>query len=544
MNLPVSAGREGALESVLAREQAATERRHWVRLTRRCNNRCLFCHDSVRQDGSLVPFEEVSRDILEGPRRGASRLVLSGGEPTLHPRFTEAVEAGARAGYRWLQAISNGRMFAYERFTARAVAAGLHEVTVSVHGHTPELHDHLVGARGAFAQSIRGIKNLVSAGRVVSIDVVVTRLNAPHLAAILKFFTAFGLRQFDLLYLVPFGRGFDDHRAELYLDLGEAREPIFDALRLSRDPGMHVWTNRWPAPLLEGAEHLIQDPHKLLDELFGMRKDFEGYLATGEGPECRGERCRFCFLDPFCRALSGDRARLSAGEFEVVEVDAAEVAGLGAKQLSTLERQGRAAYRVKARNAAEAEAILRCLPRGGEAALELDLERSSDLPPGLAARARRIVLRRLEDLPAAAAVGAELEVPLARGQEELATRAVEAAPGRAIWTLPGRSLLSEIVEREPSPQELWASVGAARVEGLACCLAPRSEPPRPTLLARSLGADGQMELFAWSEHYLRDRYRVKSFRCRSCAEEPACAGAHVNTVRAYGFGWMRPRPAP
>ena len=209
--------RSGAAEA-LAREGAAVEERHWVRLTRRCNNRCLFCHDSERQDGTNVPLDEVLAQVRAGRARGAERLVLSGGEATLHPGFLEAVAAGRAAGYRWVQVISNGRMFAYDKFTRQAAAAGLDEATVSVHGHTPELHDALAGARGAFAQALRGIRNLQAAGRVVSVDVVVCRPNVRHLGDILQLFLGMGVTEFDLLHLIPHGRAEGAERERLAYD--------------------------------------------------------------------------------------------------------------------------------------------------------------------------------------------------------------------------------------------------------------------------------------------------------------------------------------
>jgi MoaA/NifB/PqqE/SkfB family radical SAM enzyme len=270
MTVP-EAGRPAAtaLDAVVAREGAAQERRQWVRLTRLCNNRCLFCHDALRHDGTAVPADQAREEIAAGSARGAERLVLSGGEPTVHPAFVDLVAAGRAAGYRWIQVVTNGRMFAYDRFAERAVAAGLDEVTVSLHGHTPELHDGLVGVRGAFAQGVRGIRNLQRLGRVVSIDVVVCRPNVRHLPDMLRAFLALGVREFDLLHLVPFGRAFEEHRDELWFDPAAERAPVLEALALRHLPDVHLWTNRWPAPLLEGAEELIQDPTKILDEVRG-----------------------------------------------------------------------------------------------------------------------------------------------------------------------------------------------------------------------------------------------------------------------------------
>ena len=68
-------------EEVRLRETPATEKRQWVRLTRRCNNHCLFCLDTGAMDGGLTPADEVRRKLEEGRSQGATRLILSGGCP-------------------------------------------------------------------------------------------------------------------------------------------------------------------------------------------------------------------------------------------------------------------------------------------------------------------------------------------------------------------------------------------------------------------------------------------------------------------------------
>jgi MoaA/NifB/PqqE/SkfB family radical SAM enzyme len=530
-----------ALAGVVAREGAAQERRHWVRLTRRCNNRCLFCHDALRHDGTAVPLEAARADVLAGRARGAERLVLSGGEPTIHPAFVDLVAAGRAAGYRWIQAISNGRMFAYDRFAERTAAAGLDEVTVSMHGHTPELHDGLVGVPGSFAQALRGIRNLRRLGRVVSIDVVVCKPNVRHLADRLRAFIGMGLHEFDLLHLVPFGRAFEEHRDALYFDAREERDHVLEALALRHAPGVHLWTNRWPAPLLEGAEELIQDPHKILDEVRGTAEGFEAYLATGVAPECRGERCGRCFLEGFCRALFETRERLAAGSFDVVALDAAaSPPSCGAT--AVMERQTRAALRVRAPTGIDAAAVLAAVPRGGAADVELDLARLDAIPAALAARARRVVLRREEDLADALALPrAELEIPLGQATVELARRALAAAPARVVLRARGRDGLADVLAADLPPGELGAlTSGAARAEGLPACLARGAGRPAATLEVAALRADGALDLLAFARGWVRGGYTTRSLRCAACAAAGSCAGAHVNYVRAHGFAFMRP----
>jgi pyruvate-formate lyase-activating enzyme len=538
----MSAGVTGsALERVLEREGAATEGRQWVRLTRRCNNRCAFCHDVGQHDGTVATVEEVLRVFRAGRERGATRLVLSGGEPTIHPRLLDLVKMGRDAGYRWVQVVSNGRMFAYERFVAAAAAAGIDEVTLSIHGHTPELHDGLVGAAGAFVQTIRGLRNLQRAGLVTSVDVVVCRPNVRHLPEIVGFLLELGVREFDLLHLVPFGRAFEDERALLELDPAEARPDALEAFALAERAGAHVWTNRWPAPLLEGAEHLIQDPHKILDEVRGRLDEFRAHVETGERVHCAGERCRRCFLEEFCRTLTDARARLAEGRFEVIALDADAASGLSDGVRAAMEAQGGARLRLRAPDAETASRALPQCPRAGTAELELDLLRLSPLPAALARRARRVVLRRDEDVGTALALDvAEIEVPLGRATAALARRALEAAGDRVILRTPGRSLLSEALTADLPPLDAAALAGSARAEGIARCIARRAERLPPVLDADVLGPRGKLDLLAWADRWVRDAYRTKSLRCRECLDAPACDGAHVNVVRAHGFGWMRP----
>ena len=247
-----------------ARQDAVTEKRLWVRLTRACNNHCVFCLDVGAHDGQAVPEDEVLARLRRGREEGATRAILSGGEPTIHPRFLDLVKAARDMGYTWVQCVSNGRMFAYDKFAARAIANGLREATLSMHGHTPELFERLVGIPGAYAQSLAGLKNLLRMGAVVSVDIVLNRLNLPHLKEILQFYIGLGVYEFDLLHLVPFGLGFDRHRDELFEDPAVVARELSRALELVDEvPGLFLWTNRLPIALLEGHEELFQDPHKM-----------------------------------------------------------------------------------------------------------------------------------------------------------------------------------------------------------------------------------------------------------------------------------------
>jgi MoaA/NifB/PqqE/SkfB family radical SAM enzyme len=294
-----------AKDAVLPVVEGADQKRHWVRLTRMCNQRCLFCLDREAQTGINVALEDVRRDLADGREAGLSRVVLSGGEPTIHPRFLEIVALARDLGYTHIQIITNGRRLCYRRFLGDAVAAGLHEITFSLHGHTNSLHDRLTRVPGSFVQAVAGLRHaLATPGLIVSVDVVITKLNLPHLREILEFFNGLGVWEFDLLALVPFSDAWKNHVA-LFCDFTEPANisQLRRALELSKRPGVHLWTNRLRADLLEGYEGLIQSPEKIHDEVRGRRKVFSDYLTKGE-MACQGPNCRYCFLKDFCADLA------------------------------------------------------------------------------------------------------------------------------------------------------------------------------------------------------------------------------------------------
>ena len=92
-------------------EDAAHEKRNWVRLTFDCNNRCTISLDTDTHEGEIRERDDVKRQILDGRASGATRLILSGGEPTIHPSYIDFIRLGARAGYGKIQTVTNGRLF-------------------------------------------------------------------------------------------------------------------------------------------------------------------------------------------------------------------------------------------------------------------------------------------------------------------------------------------------------------------------------------------------------------------------------------------------
>jgi len=569
----------GADDKIASHEQAAHEKRNWVRLTFDCNNRCVFCLDSDTHDGEYRNRDEVKQQILDGRRQNATRLILSGGEPTIHPDYVDFIRLGALAGYRKIQTVTNGRLFGYPAFLKRCLDAGLSEITFSLHGPNARIHDALVGVRGAFEEEIAGLGNALADGRaVVNIDIVINRANVRHLPEMLEKFIGMGVREFDLLQVVPFGRAFTDGRDTLFYDLEEARPSLLAALEYSKRPDVHLWVNRFPPHHLEGYEHLIQDPYKLLDEVRGRKEEFARLLDEGTALDCRQpDRCRYCYLERLCDTL--ERVRAAGPRVEVLRVDSEwegkqepVFGGDPASARRSTEprpdgRRGLPLYGQGAvpaplpAEAVDADTLLVCAPTVARAietarrlprprAIELELDDYAGLPADARIDGRPVTRVRVATVAAAEAMlafpaGFEVVVALTRDTAAWLS-ALPSPPPRLALRQPTYERLTEAAERDVDLADFFARFRHdVAVEDVPACISGRA-PRRASvqLDAAMRTSDGRVEIFRYARRYLVAHYLTKSLRCRECVHDAACEGIHVNWVRAHGYAALQPiRPA-
>jgi len=529
------------------KESAVKEKRIWVRLTRICNNGCLFCLDSDTQDGTIIPREQVEERIRAGREEGGQRLILSGGEATIHPNYIEFLQLGRQLGYQWLQTVTNGRMFAYRKFADRALAAGLNEATFSMHGHTAELHDTLVGVKGGFAQAFAGMRNLL--GRtVVNVDVVMNRLNIPHLKEILEFYIALGINEFDLLHMVPFGRAWNEHRETLFYDPVEMMSHLKSGFQLRRRKGIIIWTNRLPAPYLEGSEDLIQDPHKIHDEVRGRTEMFEEWRDRGVEPMCRDDRCRFCAMESFCACLQETLDGLAKDSWNSVRGSTSGLARLGeivdagkANRAAGLQlvvdseslTEDRVAETTIPLSVVEVESATTTAAAG---LLELDTVKTLRLTS--LADADPAPLTAFLERP-----GTDLKLPAEKGAAELFAELPATLLERVSLYHSTHDYLSESLEKDLSPDEIAGlrdETGVA-LEGYPPCLGgpvqPRTEPDADLTI---LGDDGKLDLVRFTDWFITRHYFTRSLRCTRCVHHESCRGLHINAVRNFGLGILKP----
>ena len=198
---PAVAPRGAPDRDIVDRLEGRRERVH-IAIGPTCNNNCIFCMEEDREgrkviNGALTP--ERVRKILEA-YPGGEEVCFTSGEPTLVPALGRYARWAKRLGYRRVSVMTNGRRLAHMAFAEHLVKAGINHFYVSIHGHTPKMHNSLVRAPGAYAQTVRGIENVAALkARWPAVQLhtstVVTKRNYQSFFEIYVFLRALGVDQ-------------------------------------------------------------------------------------------------------------------------------------------------------------------------------------------------------------------------------------------------------------------------------------------------------------------------------------------------------------
>lgn len=162
-------------------------------VTDRCNSKCITC-DYWQYGQTNLPVEKARALAPELKALGAQVVLLSGGEPLLHPHWDEVAASLGDAGLRlWL--LTAG--LSLRKHASRAVEL-CERITISLDGATPETYRGIRGV-DAFRKVCEGIRAAVELGGHVSIRTTVQRGNYREMPAILRLGRELGVRQVSFL---------------------------------------------------------------------------------------------------------------------------------------------------------------------------------------------------------------------------------------------------------------------------------------------------------------------------------------------------------
>lgn len=184
-----------------------------LNITNKCNLACRHCYLGSSGNTDIEPslFEKA---VSQFEDMGGLKLMVSGGEPLLHPAFWRLMESLTSCELR-IVLLSNGTLI--DKKAARKLSDYVHEVQVSIDGISS--HDLLRG-KGSYDKAMRGISNLKSFDIPVSIATMIHRYNAVEFEEMQKIFSY--LEAVSWSVDVPCVAGNLKENLDYVLDVGDA----------------------------------------------------------------------------------------------------------------------------------------------------------------------------------------------------------------------------------------------------------------------------------------------------------------------------------
>ena len=207
-------------------------------VTDRCQLNCQHCLRDPDTRSQDIDVDVVAKVLDEAKAAyGAHKASFTGGEPTLHPRFFDLVDAAVARGFSW-QMVSNGRRFIDvlgELMRVPARKAAIRTIFFSLDGADQQTHNHIRGD-GSFHDVMDAVAACAATDVPFTLQMVVHKKNVHQLDAIALLAARLGASQLSLAMLQPTGTFLDEDLALSPQAWRHAQAQIEDLKEIIRMP--------------------------------------------------------------------------------------------------------------------------------------------------------------------------------------------------------------------------------------------------------------------------------------------------------------------
>lgn len=175
-------------------------------ITYLCNNNCLHCYNQPQRINTELSTSDWKTILSKLWDIGIPHVVFTGGEPTLRQDLSELIAFAQKKG-QVTGLNTNGRRLSDIHYVNQLVDSGLDHVQITVESHDPDIHDNMVNHKGAWVQTVEGIKNVLDSPLYVMTNTTLLKQNSPSLSSTLKFLADLGVPTIGLNGLIYSGRG-------------------------------------------------------------------------------------------------------------------------------------------------------------------------------------------------------------------------------------------------------------------------------------------------------------------------------------------------
>jgi len=175
-------------------------------ITYRCNNACSHCYNARSRNFPEFNTDQWKQVLDRLWDLKIPHIVFTGGEPTLRDDLPDLVAYAERKGL--ITGINtNGRRLADKEFFQSLIDAGLDHIQITLESHDPDIHDHMVVSKGAWNETVKGLRNVVNSTIYMMTNTTLLKINSPSLEKTLDFLAEEGVPTVGLNALIYSGKG-------------------------------------------------------------------------------------------------------------------------------------------------------------------------------------------------------------------------------------------------------------------------------------------------------------------------------------------------
>ncbi len=234
-------------------------------ITMDCNLRCSHCYVGKHlHKNQHIDTNQIINDLSSFRENGTNKIVLLGGEPTIHPEFMKILTNALEIGFVQVVVDTNGQI----GFPIPEKYINTIKIRFSFEGHNSSTNDQIRG-EGAFNKSLKNLKIFNKQNVNCEITCTINRYNFNELSKFIEFFTDVGIKNFNFHFLSLTGAAQNNQhlllRPEEVLEVQEHLQSLNEKkMILIRYPKLIVHEDDIQSEIIHGLQCLIGSHKRLL----------------------------------------------------------------------------------------------------------------------------------------------------------------------------------------------------------------------------------------------------------------------------------------
>jgi len=297
----------------------------YIQVTRVCNQHCLFCSNPENQ--RMIDLDSVREQLDTLVKGHYFGVILTGGEPTLHPELEKIVALAAETGLH-VRMITNGQLTAERGMLESLLAAGLQHVHLSVHSARPQVQAMLTGNPDSWENIRKTLEIIGNLEMACDINCVMCAQNADHLDETVK----------TIVEAFPFVTHFVFNNIDSKMNrvaenphtvarLADLELSLYRALSFLQKTGRSFRVERLPLCYMADFAHASTETRKIVkgEERTVHFLDEKGRVHQTDFHHQKAAVCRHCLLDEICAGLYDLGGAYDPGELHAIFLDPEQI---------------------------------------------------------------------------------------------------------------------------------------------------------------------------------------------------------------------------